>query len=354
VKPVFFAQQLNGIGYPRCVVPAKAIDAECWDFDEWCKGKITPQEVWEPFAGRTAVFQLVANWARLHAMRDYRQICDAPVVMEVDDDYLNWDPGYIRGIVTQEQLDHEGFLTNGWVKEDVAEYGHPFISSPEIHRRAAAEADAVIVSTPHLAEIYQQINQRVYVCRNLVDPEEWPERDENDDVFRVVFSASPNPQDLAMVRYAMEWAAKQEGVEAWVVGVNPRFRGVKWKAWTHSLDEYRRTMAQLRPDVWLRPIETRRFAKSKSDLKVLECAMVGALPIVTNFEPYALWRGSDVLFAVTEKDWQQQVRWSIRNRDEVKERAASVRETVLRDRGPEAAREDWGKALRGASIRIAV
>ena len=80
MTPVFFAQALDGIGYVRCILPARAIGAEVLDFDDYCAGKRTPEECWEPFVGRPAIFPLVANWSRLHAMRDYRRITGAAVL----------------------------------------------------------------------------------------------------------------------------------------------------------------------------------------------------------------------------------------------------------------------------------
>jgi hypothetical protein len=349
---LFVSQAMNGIGYVRCALPARAIEAQVIELDRYLPGKTSIEECWSPFDG-PAVFQLPANWARLHAMRDYRRITGQPVLVEADDDYIQWDRSYIRGQTTLEVI---SMPDPGWVEHDVPEtsgerYLQSVVSSPEILKRACREADGVIVSTKHLATVFGKHAQRVFVCRNIADPDDWPEPQPRDDgVFRVVFSASPNWQDLKLVRKAMEWAAQQPGVEAWMVGFKAGFKGVKQQGWVQSVPEYRKIMSELRPDVWLRPIETTQFARGKSDLKVLEAAMVGALPIVSSYDPYMDWAGTPVRFAHNEKAWQQEVRWCVKNQDRVRADAAVVRELVLQDRGLLCAQVEWGHAINSTRI----
>jgi hypothetical protein len=346
VPTTFFCQQVEGIGYVRCGLPARALadGSQVIELDEWIapfQGK-TPEECWAPFE-TPAVWQLASNWYRLHAMRDYRRITGQPVLFEVDDNYVGNVRGYERNATTLDKTVNDG--TPQWVLTDVPEVGYPWVSSPHIQRRVAEEADGVIVSTPFLKEVYGEYNDNVHVCRNLVDPTDWPALAEPDGTFRIVFAASPNMQDLALIRQAMEWAAQQPGVECWVIGYKPHWRGVREHAWFESVPEYRAFMAALRPDVWLRPIEKTQFSRGKSDLKILESAMVSALPIVTGYDPYLGWRDTPVRFAHDPKSWQQEVRWCIKNQDAVRAGAQEIRETVLATRGLEAGRADWSAAL---------
>jgi hypothetical protein len=106
-------------------------------------------------------------------------------------------------------------------------------------------------------------------------------------------------------------------------------------------------MAWLQPDVWLRPTDSGVFAQGKSDLKILEAAMVGALPIVTPSGEYRNWVMSGALFVSSgdKQGWTQQLRWCLENRDEVRRRSATIRNIVLNDRTMPTIKKEWSKAL---------
>jgi hypothetical protein len=252
----------------------------------------------------------------------------------------------------------------------------------------------VIVSCEALAELYEPINAHVYVARNAIDPADWPEPTKpRRDVFRVGFAgSSSHASDLHLVVDALRWASEREGLEAVVVGFDPgdvapekdllavrriierrersrdaatrqrllreaseyvdRHRA-RWSfpltlvPWTNKLARYRRNLGGL--DIALCPVDetASSFARWRSDVKVLELAMSGALPIISDARCYAEWR--EVLpVARDAAEFLDLVQWAASHPAEVRARRAALREHVLATRTIETEVEAWRAAIEGA------
>jgi hypothetical protein len=208
----------------------------------------------------------------------------------------------------------------------------------------------VIVTTPYLKHQYDQLNDNVYICRNSVQPDDWPDiippLERDPDTFVIMFAGSPRPGDLNQLRRGMEWAAKQPGVKCYMVhDLKMGFRGVKTTGWI-NFKHYFNFISSLSPDLSLRPLETTEFAKSKSDLKILEAAMCGAYSLVQAWEPYSEWIAQDrVAWAATPQDWEKQIKYAVNNRDEIRHKAAAIREHVIATRSIDVVKYDWLRVL---------
>lgn len=328
----WWTQPTPGIRYLRADLPASALSGRCLDFaielvDMDNRGD---KDLWKNHPRNTpGIWQLVSNRVRLMAMKEQRLF--APVYLDIDDDYTEMHPAY---------------NAKRWVEFDY-ETQDLSTSSIECHRWAASFVDGVIVTTEYLASKYRELNDNVYVCRNSVDPTDWREPLPRDpDEFVIMFSGSPRPGDLKMLRRGLEWAAQQKGVKVYIGGgLNMGFRGVKNVPWTR-FEDYFDSLTDLKPDITLRPVENSEFAKSKSDLKVLEGAMAGAFPILQAWEPYKEWiaKGDDYCkWAASDKDWEKQIKWAVKNRDEVRAKAIKLREHVIETRSIEVTKADWIK-----------
>lgn len=331
MSATFWAQPNPGVRYVRCVLPARALGGQVLSLDEerarFGDGNALVRQE------RVAVWQLPSTPRILEFIVEGRK--RAPVLVEVDDDYTVWNEWYGA----------RGNWQEGWPED-------PRVSSVQVHRSLAEGCDGVIVSTPHLADVYSKLNRNVFVCRNGIDPANWPDPPERTDEFTVVFAGAPNVNDLVLVRRAMEYAARQDGVRALVLGYHVDWRGVECIPWQNDLALFRGILAGLKPDVGLRPVDQTSFSKGKSDLKVLEYAMVQAMPIVTAFAPYRDWIGSDLVkWAHDAKGWESAVRWAVRHRDEVRDMAAKLREKVIRERGLETIRAEWTEPIAFAEQR---
>lgn len=312
--------------YVRCEHPAKVLGGQVRmpDLPGWAG-----LDILEVNEG-VAIWQILCNFARLGWVR--RMLNHGiPVWAETDDDYTRWDETVANG-------DWVSGMPEG-----------PYQASVELHRRAMELVEGVIVSTPRLAEVYAKLNPNVHVCPNSVDPDDWDEPVERDDTFRIMWMASAAHRvDQRLIGGALEWASKQEGVEVVVVGSAFQHLDLRRVAWIASLEDYRRVMVEEAPDVGVCPVRDTPFARGKSDLKALEYAMAGAMPVISKLDPYDSWRhlvGEACQEAQTVEEWFEAVRWTVENRDTVREMAKRAREHVLASRTIEATKSAWAGAL---------
>jgi len=318
-----------GIKYLRADLPSGALGGTCLNFEEELRDPDNNGDLWAKHPHNTpGIWQLVSNYVRHRAMREQQLF--APAYLDIDDDYTQM---------------HREYNAKRWVEFD-REAPDLTTSSIECHRLTASVADGVIVTTPYLQSKYLELNDNVYICRNSVNPDDWPvippstERDP--DEFVIMFAGSPRPGDLNPLRRALEWAAKQPGVTVYMVhDLKLGFRGVKTTGWK-PFNEYFNFISSLKPDLSLRPLETTEFAKSKSDLKILEAAMCGAYSLVQVWEPYSEWIADDkVMWAHTPQDWEKAIKYAVNNRDEIRHKADSLREQVIATRHIDIVKEDW-------------
>jgi hypothetical protein len=284
-----------------------------------------------------AVFQFPANNERAIALLKMQEQ-GTRYLVEVDDNYLDERDELWRGRA-------------GWTKT-IGQSKAEWRSKPhsvEGHRWITERADGVIVTTPTLAKIYGEANDNVYVCRNSIDPSDWPELKKPDDgVFRIGWFASrSHDRDADLVRKAMSWASRQPGVEVWNIGLDPagwNFDRVQ-VGWSEDFTAYRKWLMQL--DVGIAPVLATSSSVCRSDLKVLEYAMAGAMTIAQRLAPYEEWFDGPALVATTAKEYADHVRWCVRNQDEARAMGREARELVLNTRTITAEIPKWREAVNG-------
>ena len=249
--------------------------------------------------------------------------------VEVDDNYLD------RG-------DELWRVRAGWGR-NIGDTPH----TTEGHRWIAEHADGVIVTTEALREAYLKANDNVYVCRNTIDPDDWLAPSERDETFRIGWYASgSHDRDSEVVRKAMAWASRQPDVEIVNIGLNPpgwNFTRT-WHGWRDDFKEHRAVLGTL--DVGISPLIGTPMTPFRSDLKALEYAMGGAMPMLQAARPYDEWRDFEfVRMCWTPDDWMDALKWAVRNRDEVRHKAQQAREYVMRERTFRTEITKWKDAL---------
>jgi hypothetical protein len=332
VKATFYCGATPATTYVRCQLPARALPAivrpdinYLTDGGDVAFNEHVGAAVFQFAGNKTAA--LVSGAMRAQGIR---------VLVEVDDNYLV-NPG------------HRILTRQNWQMEiGKAE------STRDGHRWIVKWADGIIVSTPHLADQYRPLNENVYVCPNSIDPGDWPVPVKPDDgIFRIAWFASQSHEDdIPIVTRAFEWASRQPNVEVWCVGLNPnaslKFKQ-RWRfpykqiGWIHDLDEYRHTFQAF--DVGVAPVSRNPAGLGRSDLKALEYAMGGCLPIMQDAAPYEWWRDKPGLLAADSKGFFEQVRWAVQNQDEAKALAGEAHRLVLRERTNLAQRDNYLEAL---------
>ncbi len=322
----WWAQGTPPTRHVRCEHPAKVLGGQVRSPDMVGWAGLDQIDINEG----VAIWQILCNMARLSWVR--RMLNNGiPVYAETDDDYTRWDETVANASWTAGMPENQ------------------YQSSVELHRRASQLVEGIIVSTPRLAEIYSELNPNIAVCPNSVDPDDWADPVERDDTFRIIWMASASHRvDQRIIGGALEWAAKQPGVEVTVVGSAIHGLDLNRISWISSLEEYRRVMVEIAPDVGVCPLRDTEFSRGKSDLKALEYAMAGAMPVISKLEPYEPWQplvGEACLEAQSVEEWFEVVRWTVENKDKVREMAKRAREHVLAFRTIQATKQAWADAI---------
>lgn len=322
----------SGASYVRCYLPALNLPGQSHGLNTI---DLVEGEDGEPMFPRqrgAAVWQFPGNTVRAQLMA-YQQSLGTRVLVEVDDNYL----------VPYDQ-------PSAWrVKMKGARDGEP---SLEEHKFIVENcADAVIVSTPNLEKHYRRVHDEVYVCQNCVEPDHWPSLNFKpaDGIFRIAFTGSASHlHDLPLVMRALEWASYQPDVEVYFMGAVPQ----KDPGFRHFVIPFvkqreRYCLALTRFDVGLAPIAPSRWAMGKSDLKALEYAMAGVMPIVSAVEPFNPWVDKPALRAHNADGFLEAVQWAVTHRDEVYDIALAAREYVLAERQIKDNVWRWQEAIAG-------
>lgn len=331
----FWQQATPGTTYYRCLLPARYLPGQCLNLQpidlEWDEEK---DQLLMPRHSGVAVWQFLGDDARTRVAWALQEQ-GVRTLLEVDDNYINPHPTFSGQRVWERTI------------EDSLRPGASGYSN-EMHRKIIPTMDGVIVSTPYLASIYGEYNDKVYVCRNAVDPDDWVDLAPKDpETLRIVYSGSiSHLHDAPYVTKAFKWAARQPRVEVYVQGFAPKgWTFAKLVPWTDSLAEYRRSLGQF--DVGVAPLRPGRWANGRSDLKALEYAMAGVMPLVANEEPFREFGEvfPELLVDSDERAWLDAIKRVVRDRDSVKETTERVRKYVLDNRTMEKCIVSWREAI---------
>jgi hypothetical protein len=326
VLATFYNQATPATTYLRCQLPARCLPGLVRP-DVTVLVNEEDEPVFPHHRGPAAVFQFGADKMRAITALHMR-LAGIRTLVEVDDNYL----------VTPSKAVLE---RSGWGVK-IGEKS----STKDGHRLMVRDADGVIVTTPHLADAYRAVNPNVYVCRNSVDPADWPEPVKPDDgVLRIAWTASQSHSpDAPIVYRALEWASRQKNVEVFCVGLNPGWKfDYTQVRWFDDLDAYRASFAYF--DVGVAPVKPTPTGLGRSDVKALEIAMGGGLPILSDVAPYKEWHDRPALVARNGDEFSKRVRWCVSNRDEVRRMASEARAYVLRERTIQTEVEAWREAI---------
>jgi hypothetical protein len=328
----FWRQATPGTTYWRGYVPMKALPGQVLpiasDSIEMGDGELILHR-----QRGTAIWQFLGDDGRSRiAVQMKRQ--GLRTLMEVDDTYVKFAPPLYgrHGAWTRT---HKEALANGT--------GY----SVEMHRTLVPQMDGIIVATEQLAEVYAEYNPNVYVCRNSVDPTDWSVERTESDALRIGYYGSPSHmRDYPRVKKAIKWASRQPGVEIVFVGFKPPASPGTLLPWADDLFDARKGLGHI--DVGIAPLTRNPWADGKSDVKALEYAMAGVMPIVEDAPPYSPWAEIGWPFMPsTEDEWMDVIRDAVTNRDKVKGLAAKAKEYVLGHRTIAHEIENWRAAING-------
>ena len=283
----------------------------------------------------TAVWQFLGDDGRSRiALQMQRQ--GVRTLMEVDDNYLRFAPP-LYGKFGAWTRTHAEAIVNGT--------GY----SVEMHRKIVPLMDGIICSTEQLAEEYAEVNPNVYVCPNSILPEDWDVERTESETLRIGYYGSPSHvRDWPRVKKALKWAARQRDVEVVMIGFSPPGWSGRTISWTDNVLHGRLHLGSI--DVGIAPLTRNLWADGKSDLKALEYAMAGVLPLLEDAPPFSPWKRTGWPFmASTEDEWVDLIKDVVANRGEVKAQAAAAKAYVLAERTIEANIHKWREAVLGGT-----
>lgn len=333
----FWRQATPGTTYWRCYLPALHLPGQVLPLGEDSLAVDGEGEDKRLILNRhrgAAIWQFLGDDGRSRiALQMQKQ--GLRTLMEVDDNYLRFAPPLYG-------------KSGAWARThgEAVENGTGY--SVEMHRKVVPLMDGVICTTEYLAADYAEVNDNVYVCPNSVFVDDWEghERVES-DVLRIGYYGSPSHvKDWPRVKKAMKWASRQKDVEVILVGFRPPGWSGKVLPWHDHILDARGNLFQL--DIGIAPLTQNGWANGKSDLKAVEYAMAGVMPIIEDAPPFAPWAQIGWPFMPSTPDeWDDVIREAVANRDKVAGFAAKAKEYVLAERTIEKNIHLWEEAVSG-------
>jgi glycosyltransferase involved in cell wall biosynthesis len=116
------------------------------------------------------------------------------------------------------------------------------------------------------------------------------------------------------------------------------------------LEDFPRTLSDLRPDIGLAPLWGDDFDRCKSELHWIEYSAAGAATIAERLEPFdVIHDGVDGLLAKGRQNWSDAVRKLIREPNLRADIAARAKERIALDYDHRKRAEEWKAAFEWAS-----
>jgi glycosyltransferase involved in cell wall biosynthesis len=176
-----------------------------------------------------------------------------------------------------------------------------------------ALADAVTVTTPHLAEVVSKFNDNVHVLPNCIDATLLERvRPRSDRVTIGWAGGSSHMNDFAFAgKELRSFLRRNPEVDLHVIGTDFRRElgrpDARHSNWSENLVEY---LNKLDFDIGVAPLAYHAFNKSKSDLKILEYAALGIPVVATDYGPYteSVQHGVTGFLVKHPHEWAQYLR----------------------------------------------
>ena len=215
-------------------------------------------------------------------------------------------------------------------------------------------SDLVTTSTEFLAKEYRQLNDNVVVLPNCVDPMDWDEplKNETGKVRVGIVGSAALAYDYEHIKDILVYLSDREDVELVMFGLgnmehrlkNPKVTKAfspEYNFWdTLNYDhfpwvpnwKYQDTLNEARLDFCIIPRKDNYFNRCKSNIKVLEMAMLEIPCIAQSFPdgPYEEFKHGDNILKVKEnKDWLMAIEEMINCRALRESMGKSIKEYVI-------------------------
>lgn len=235
------------------------------------------------------------------------------------------------------------YLKAKWIVDIDDNYYAVPVDNPA-HRRALAIrpqldlclslADGVTVSVPALKELYGHLNKNIFVQKNGVDPAFWeapPRSRRRRKSIRIGWEgAYGHRDDLTLVTPALRAVQRAfPEVELVAFGYKPTELTWEYHPWV-SFEDYPRELTSLDLDIVIAPLVDSAYNRCKSNLRLLDAAMLG-VPVV--YSPTSNYRGFPGFPATSAYDWYEALSNLITDKEVRQSVGRSARYFALRNYG---------------------
>ena len=266
------------------------------------------------------------------------------VIYDLDDNLWNLQPSNYATPKLQKYVDGLIHIEDG----EVIRYGI---------KECMCLADAIVVSTEHLKRtVTNQLgilkNEMtgkpipIVVVENYIDPVLFrPNTDENEEVVIGWGGSNTHQGDVGEVWDLLPGILeKYDNVRMEFVGMPPptqiaRHPRVTVRGWVH-IAEYAQTLSYWNWDIFLAPLETNKFNKSKSNIKMQEAGALGKPCLASYVDNYVTFaklaneksiQPGNILWSLcaTKSQWQNRLEYLIENKQARLDLGAKFRANVL-------------------------
>ncbi len=234
-----------------------------------------------------AIWQMSHNMVSYSLFMAYREKnhLRKPLLLEIDDDVFNVNP---------ENVAAESYNPNS---------NFEYFAEMQIRN-----ANALIVSTEYLKDMYSKYNDHIVVIPNAIDFEKWDRLKlrKKKDIVRIGWAGGQaHEKDLHIIaRIIPDILNKYPHVEFVFLGacsdkieLGDRVKHIeKW----YNIEQYPSELANLRLDIGLAPLRDNYFNRAKSNLKYLEYSALKIPTVASPVEPY---KGIPVCSALDSGGW---------------------------------------------------
>ena len=165
---------------------------------------------------------------------------------------------------------------------------HPGTGFTRIALRQIKESDALICSTPYLADLYRPFNARVHVVENTIDVDLWEKAVPGDKTTTIGWmGGGTHNEDHEMMQDAvLEVLEKCPNSRFHYISGGPppgayRHPRISWDHDFKAIDKYPRWMSRKGFDIGIAPLVDNEFNRGKSNLRWLEYSAMG-IPTVAS------------------------------------------------------------------------
>lgn len=304
----------GGVGWYRIINPLEKLGADVQKSTFYIDGPKSALElkargdIWvtKPMDSPQVVMELFTD----------REFAGTQIVLDLDDDPFNLNPS------------HPAY--------------QQFKDKEPIYKMFIKSADHIICSTEYIKNVVKDINPKITVIPNAIDPDIWKvkRKKRTDGKIRIGwFGSSSHLSDIEILHSFMkEILLKYPQVEFHLAGFSYETLADKEDRVFHypptkGYEEYPQFVADKDLDIALAPLEDTVFNRAKSNIKWLEHSMLETPMVLSDVTPYkeCVKNYKTGYLAKNKSQWVKYLSWLIESEEKRKEIGKEAKKAVLAD-----------------------